>query len=332
MCDNEREEAANLKEEFEWVLREEVHAILHQLHSVLVECAHRFPVPLYGNEGQKQDKFILTSQPEQLKCIVTLTGDSITHSDGPWKLQQIQDAANHLQQAIGYIDNVDKNYKALSPNLPEDLAISFYIQSHKLIFVAYQLSSVHGTMRIDSCQADCAVPWLSDVLQADCAVPWLSDVLFMLTAALHMCQQLKDKTAPTPGRNAKYKLIFVAYQLSSVHGTMRIDSCQADCAVPWLSDVLYRKNMERLRSVMHDQPQSALERAVWWTEHVLRHGGGRHLRAPAANMSWAEYLDVELLAVLALGALSIVASTIVLLYVAVSFVKNNLLSDKLKKS
>ncbi|KOB74102.1 UDP-glycosyltransferase UGT33D8 [Operophtera brumata] len=90
-------------------------------------------------------------------------------------------------------------------------------------------------------------------------------------------------------------------------------------------------NMERLRSVMHDQPQSALERAVWWTEHVLRHGGGRHLRAPAANMSWAEYLDVELLAVLALGALSIVASTIVLLYVAVSFVKNNLLSEKLKQ-
>lgn len=70
--------------------------------------------------------------------------------------------------------------KALSPNLPEDLAISFYIQSHKLIFVAYHISFVHGTMRIDSCQADCAVPWLSDVL-------------FMLTAALHMCQQLKDK-------------------------------------------------------------------------------------------------------------------------------------------
>ncbi|KOB73230.1 UDP-glycosyltransferase UGT33D8 [Operophtera brumata] len=56
---------------------------------------------------------------------------------------------------------------------------------------------------------------------------------------------------------------------------------------------------------MRDQPQSALERAVWWTEHVLRHGGGRHLRARAANMSWAEYLDVELLTVLALSALAI---------------------------
>lgn len=30
--------------------------------------------------------------------------------DAPWKLQQVQDAANHLQQAINHIDNVDGNY------------------------------------------------------------------------------------------------------------------------------------------------------------------------------------------------------------------------------
>lgn len=29
----------------------------------------------------------------------------------PWKLQQVQDAANHLQQAIYHIDDVGKNYK-----------------------------------------------------------------------------------------------------------------------------------------------------------------------------------------------------------------------------
>jgi glucuronosyltransferase len=28
---------------------------------------------------------------------------------------------------------------------------------------------------------------------------------------------------------------------------------------------------------------------VWWTEYVLRHGGAKHLRTPAANVSWAEY-------------------------------------------
>lgn len=45
------------------------------------ECARRFPVPLYGNcSPSKQDKFILTVSPDQLKCVVTLTGDSITHA------------------------------------------------------------------------------------------------------------------------------------------------------------------------------------------------------------------------------------------------------------
>jgi len=70
--------------------------------------------------------------------------------------------------------------KSLAPSLPEDLAISFYIQSHKLIFAVYQLSNVHGTMKFDSHQAECSIPWLNEVL-----------VLF--TVALQLCQQLKDK-------------------------------------------------------------------------------------------------------------------------------------------
>ncbi|CAG2065672.1 unnamed protein product, partial [Timema podura] len=94
------------------------------------ECARRFPVPLFGNDNpQKTDKFVLSSPPD-LKCIVTLTGDSITSADinfriqrqqhvlhrtciqseNPWKLQQIQDAGNHLQQAIRHIENIDKEY------------------------------------------------------------------------------------------------------------------------------------------------------------------------------------------------------------------------------
>lgn len=70
--------------------------------------------------------------------------------------------------------------KSLTPNLPEDLAISFYIQSHKLVFAVYQLSNIHGTMKFDTYQAEASVPWLNEVL-----------VLF--TVALQLCQQLKDK-------------------------------------------------------------------------------------------------------------------------------------------
>lgn len=32
-------------------------------------------------------------------------------SEHPWKLQQVQDAANHLQQALYHIDDVGKHYK-----------------------------------------------------------------------------------------------------------------------------------------------------------------------------------------------------------------------------
>lgn len=72
--------------------------------------------------------------------------------------------------------------KSLSPNLSEDLAISFYLQSHKLIFAVYQLTNIQGTMKFDSCQAEFSVPWLNEVL-----------VLF--TVGLQLCQQLKDKVS-----------------------------------------------------------------------------------------------------------------------------------------
>lgn len=62
------------------------------------------------------------------------------------------------------------------------MAISFYIQSHKLVFAVYHVTSVHGAMKFDCHQTDTSVPWLNEVL-----------VLF--TVALQLCQQLKDKVS-----------------------------------------------------------------------------------------------------------------------------------------
>uniref|UniRef100_A0A1B0AJ03 Protein rogdi n=1 Tax=Glossina pallidipes TaxID=7398 RepID=A0A1B0AJ03_GLOPL len=243
MADIESEEVKNLQIEFEWLMKAEVHAILKKLRELLIECAIRFPVPLYDNEGKRTEKYHLVASQDQLKCSVTLTGDSITQadisykikrtsnqiqrtcitSDAPWKLQQVQDAANHLQQAKNHIDNIDENYnfrsaeevlqiigelvaalqrgrssllipkkrsiedlmkgrnmKSLSPNLPEDQAISFFLQCHKLVIAVYQLLNVQGTVKMEATQAECSVGWLNEVL-----------VLF--TVALTLCQQLKDK-------------------------------------------------------------------------------------------------------------------------------------------
>lgn len=55
---------------------------------------------------------------------------------------------------------------------------------------------------------------------------------------------------------------------------------------------------------------------MWWIEYVVRHGGAKHLRAPAANITYYEYFIVDILLVvliLVIMLLSIVVLTIVCL-------------------
>ncbi|XP_035663627.1 UDP-glucuronosyltransferase 2C1-like [Branchiostoma floridae] len=56
----------------------------------------------------------------------------------------------------------------------------------------------------------------------------------------------------------------------------------------------YRETAARLSRLHRDQPQSPMERAVWWIEHVIKHGGLPHLRARAVELPWYQYylLDV----------------------------------------
>ncbi|KAJ8733173.1 hypothetical protein PYW08_001471 [Mythimna loreyi] len=77
-----------------------------------------------------------------------------------------------------------------------------------------------------------------------------------------------------------------------------------------IGDDSYRRNMERFRSLVQDAPQTPLERAVWWTEYVLRHGGAKHLRSPSANISWWHYLELDL--VLTLLAAFLIALTLII--------------------
>lgn len=81
-----------------------------------------------------------------------------------------------------------------------------------------------------------------------------------------------------------------------------------------IRDKSYKNNVEKLRTLMYDQPQTPLDRAVWWTEHVLRHGGAKHLRSPAANISWAEYLELNLVGTLLLGAVLFITLVVLCTY------------------
>ncbi|XP_063629857.1 UDP-glycosyltransferase UGT5-like [Cydia splendana] len=88
-----------------------------------------------------------------------------------------------------------------------------------------------------------------------------------------------------------------------------------------IEDISYRENIIRLRTLMNDQPTSSLERAIWWTEHVLRHGT-KHLRAPAANMHWFEYYDVQLLVIVLSAVLIVILLGCIVLRMIVTVVRS----------
>lgn len=48
--------------------------------------------------------------------------------------------------------------------------------------------------------------------------------------------------------------------------------------------------MDRL---LNDESVKGLEKAVWWIEYVIRNNGARHFRNPIIDMSWFEFLMLD---------------------------------------
>merc|ERR1712059_189991 len=82
------EEVASLQREFDWILSVEVASVLAQLRAAVKECAIKFPVPVGEVNTERpnmSDKFVLVTT-DQVKVVVTLTGDSISSADINLKL------------------------------------------------------------------------------------------------------------------------------------------------------------------------------------------------------------------------------------------------------
>lgn len=73
----------------------------------------------------------------------------------------------------------------------------------------------------------------------------------------------------------------------------------------------YKRRVEESSQLLRDQLTKPLDRAVYWTEHVLRYGGAPHLRSAAADMPLHQYLLLDVAGVLTVMALVV----LLLLYV-----------------
>ncbi|XP_053634292.1 UDP-glycosyltransferase UGT5 [Cherax quadricarinatus] len=65
----------------------------------------------------------------------------------------------------------------------------------------------------------------------------------------------------------------------------------------------YKRNVQEISASLRDQITTPKERAVYWTEYVIRHGGAPHLKTPGANLSWVEYLMLDVLLLLFLAVI-----------------------------
>ena len=60
---------------------------------------------------------------------------------------------------------------------------------------------------------------------------------------------------------------------------------------------LYQSSVDQLSSLILDQPQHPLDRAVWWLEYLLRHPHNTSMRPHTHDLYWFQYFLIDILAV-----------------------------------
>ncbi|XP_041265019.1 putative oxidoreductase GLYR1 isoform X6 [Onychostruthus taczanowskii] len=247
--------AANEEEEFKWLLQEEVHAVLRQLQDILKEASHRFALPTSGSGGAvKQENFVLsTSGTDQVKGVMTLQGDALCQADvnlkmprnnqllhfafredKQWKLQQIQDARNHVNQAIYLLMNRDVNYQFKTGLEVLKLMDAVMLQLSR----ARNRLTTPATLTLPEIASSGLTKMFTPVLPPDILVNFYINLnkLCLTVYQLHVMQPSTTKNFKPAGGSvlhnpgAMFEFGSQRYEVSHVH--------KVECVVPWLNDAL----------------------------------------------------------------------------------------------
>ncbi|XP_018561520.1 UDP-glucuronosyltransferase 2B7-like [Anoplophora glabripennis] len=62
-----------------------------------------------------------------------------------------------------------------------------------------------------------------------------------------------------------------------------------------MNEPRYRDGVKKMKQLILDEPMTGLEKAVWWTEYVIRNKGAKHLRNPAADLPFYQYFLLDVL-------------------------------------
>lgn len=91
-----------------------------------------------------------------------------------------------------------------------------------------------------------------------------------------------------------------------------------------LSTPSFAKAASDISERYRDQPEKSLDRAIWWTEYVLRHKGAPHMRATSRDLNFVQLHSLDTLAVL----LGIPILSLVLLIISVRWLLRKVFGRK----
>ncbi|XP_077978876.1 UDP-glucuronosyltransferase 2C1-like [Glandiceps talaboti] len=78
-----------------------------------------------------------------------------------------------------------------------------------------------------------------------------------------------------------------------------------DAVLKVVTDARFKQNAERLSRIHRDRPMSPGDTAVFWIEHVIKHGG-QHLRSQAGNLNFVQYYLIDVMLFLVLVTLTVI--------------------------
>ena len=60
----------------------------------------------------------------------------------------------------------------------------------------------------------------------------------------------------------------------------------------------YKENVMKLSAILKDSPMPPLDYVLHWIEYVIKHDGAKHLRPAVLDISWYQYLLLDVLLLL----------------------------------